>query len=80
MPVKRKRGRPRTRTPKAIAPNAFSLWLMKHPEVTMSDFADLVGVTLGTVYCWRRGSPPRRHMAATIERLTDGAVPMSSWD
>lgn len=78
---KRGPGRPRRQLPDGVAPNAFALWLMGNKEFTVESVADLLGVATNTVYGWRRGTgAPTRRRAATIERISEGAVPASSWD
>lgn len=48
--------------------------------MTQSAFAAKIGVSQPTVHRWlTRGARPNWETAAEIERMTDGAIPMSSW-
>ena len=46
---------------------------------TQQAFANEVNVTQPTVNRWLNGARPSWEKAAEIERITKGAVPMSSW-
>lgn len=74
------RGRPRRAFPDGVKPNAFARWLARtkqHPLVV----ANILGISKTTIYSWRRGGcAPLRSMAVRIEHLSDGDVPVSSWD
>ena len=79
--TKRGRGRPRQLLPEGVKkPKAFARWLADsgmHP----STVASILGVSVGSIYGWRRGEyGPTRKMTVRIEQLSGGAVPCNSWD
>lgn len=79
--MEKKLGRPASAYPSGVEkPNVFAEWLVKK-EIGVNTAAGLFGVSTSTIYGWRRGTrPPSRRAAALIERVTDGAVSVSSWD
>ncbi|WP_081749873.1 helix-turn-helix transcriptional regulator [Roseivivax marinus] len=53
---------------------------LKETGLTQDAFAQLVNVRQPTVHRWLHGTAsPSWKTAAKIEKLTDGAVPVSAW-
>ena len=57
---------------------AFARYLTE-TKTTQSKIAKALGVREATVSAWKAGGRPRLHLALALERMTDGAVPVSSW-
>jgi len=52
---------------------------LKAAGMTQSAFAAAVNVSQPTVNRWLGGAKPSWEKAAEIERITNGAVPVSAW-
>ena len=57
---------------------AFARYLTE-TKTPQSKIAKALGVREATVSAWKAGGRPRLHLALALERMTDGAVPVSSW-
>lgn len=59
--------------------NDLAIWLRDGP-LTVEQLADLLSVTIGIVYGWRRGKrQPSLDMAIRLEEISSGAVTCMSW-
>lgn len=66
--------------PRSKATGAFAKWL-DGCGMTVAQVATKIGVTPAVVYNYRVGRfKPGREASAKIEEISDGAVPVSSWD
>lgn len=77
--------RPRKQTkrpahrPRAAPINRFGLWL-EESGLTVVEVAQAIGASTQGVYnLLRENTKPSRDRAVAIERLSKGAVPVSSW-
>lgn len=60
---------------------AFVRWVERGPYETMVEIARILGVATGTVRNWKYGQyKPRRDLASRIEVMSEGRVPVTSWD
>lgn len=66
--------------PREPSATPFARWL-DASRYTVAELAKELGSSTGNVYNLRHGrTTPGRRKAAMIEELSDGLVPVSSWD
>lgn len=67
---------------KKTPPSATALadW-MKDRGIRAEELAKTMGVHRSTVFAWKNASPPpKRKLAAILDKLTDGSVAATGWD
>lgn len=79
-PVQNRTGRTRRNIPAGVPLNKFAKW-MRAQKLEVEDVAKMIGVSVSSVYGYRRGNrPPSRKVAKVIERVTKKKVLAGSWD
>lgn len=79
-PVQNRTGRTRSNVPTGVALNEFARW-MRTQKLEVEDVAKMIGVSVSSIYGYRRGNrPPSRKVAKVIESVTKKKVPAGSWD
>lgn len=79
-PVQNRTGRTRRNIPDGVPLNKFAKW-MRAQKLEVEDVAKLIGVSVSSVYGYRRGNrPPSRKVAKVIEMVTKKKVLAGSWD
>lgn len=82
-PVQNRTGRPRANVPPGVPLrklNKFAQW-MRAQKLEVEEVAKMIGVSVSSVYGYRRGNrPPSRKVAVVIEMVTKKKVPAGSWD
>ena len=79
-PVQNRTGRTRSNVPAGVPLNKFARW-MRTMKLEVEEVAKMIGVSVSSVYGYRRGNrPPSRKVAKVIEKVTKKKVPAGSWD
>ena len=83
MQQEKRRGRPRKKYAVDVdegSANAFARWLADN-GIEPDWIAKILKVHLSAVYRWRNGKqPPTRALALRISVMSNGDVPVSTWD
>ena len=79
-PTQNRTGRKRSAVPDGVPLNKFARW-MRAQKLEVEEVAKMIGVSVSSVYGYRRGNrPPSRKVAKVIERVSKKVVLAGSWD
>ena len=79
-PIQNRTGRKRSPVPDGVPLNMFAKW-MRTQKLEVEEVAKMIGVSVSSVYGYRRGNrPPSRKVAKVIERVSKKVVLAGSWD